>query len=90
MSRDIPTQLSEGQGERIKDIHYWVESFCPPAIAAPGLIEFLDLLVKDGENGARRVARLKLGSEWMFKEVFLCAFFVCFQGIIENQLEVGE
>ena len=46
--------------------------------------------MKDGENGARRVARLELGSEWMCKEIFICASFVCFQGIIENQLEVRE
>lgn len=36
------------------------------------------------------VARLELGSKWMCKEIFLYAPVACFQGIIENQLEVRE
>ena len=44
----------------------------------------LDLLMKDGENGAGRVAGLELGGEWVCKKILLCAFFVFFQGIIEN------
>ena len=45
--------------------------------------------MKDGENCAGRVAFLELGGEWMGKKVLLCAFFVCFQGIIEDELEIG-
>ena len=70
--------LSESRRERIENIDCWVEPFRQLVIAAPGLIQLMDLLLKDGENSGRRVACLKLGGEWMSKEVFLCLFFVCF------------
>jgi hypothetical protein len=44
----------------------------------------LDLLMNNGENGAGRVASLKLGGKWVGKKIVLCTFFVCLQGIIEN------
>jgi hypothetical protein len=47
-------------------------------------VEFLDLLMNNSENGARRVAVLELGDKWMGKKIALCAFFVGLQGIIEN------
>jgi hypothetical protein len=47
------------------------------------------LLLKNVENAARRVAALELGSEWVGEKIVLCAFFVRFQGIIKNKLEVG-
>jgi hypothetical protein len=47
------------------------------------------LLLKDGENGGGRVARLKLGGKWMGKQILLCAFFVRIQGIIDDELEIG-
>ena len=47
-------------------------------------MEFLDLLVNDGENGAERVAVLELGDEWMRKKVAPCSSFVGLQGIIED------
>ena len=46
------------------------------------------MLVKEGENGSRRVAGLKLRRKWMCKKIMVCAFFVCLQSVIENQLEV--
>ncbi len=36
------------------------------------------------ENGAGRGAGLKLGDEWMGKEIVLGTFFVDLQGIVEN------
>jgi hypothetical protein len=47
------------------------------------------LLVKDGENCGGRVAVLELGGEWMGKKILLSALFVCFQGIVEDELEIG-
>ena len=47
------------------------------------------LLLKYGENGARRMAGLELSCEWMGKKIDFCLLFVGFQGIIENKLEVG-
>jgi len=69
--------LSESRREGIEDIDGWVEPFRQLVIAALGLIQLMDLLLKDGENVGRRVACLKLGGEWMSKEVVLCLFFVC-------------
>jgi hypothetical protein len=48
------------------------------------------LLLEDGEDGSRRIAGLKLGGEWMGKEILLCVLFVRFQGIVEYELEVGR
>jgi hypothetical protein len=47
------------------------------------------LLLKECENGAGSVAGLELGGKRMGKQILLCAFFVCFQGIIEDELEIG-
>ena len=65
----------------MKNVHSWVQ---PLRIAALRLIELLDLLLKHGENVARRIARLKPVSEWVLKEILLCALLVRFQGIVEN------
>ena len=40
--------------------------------------------MNEGENGAGRVADLKLDDRWMGKEIFLGTFLVGVQGIIEN------
>ena len=45
--------------------------------------------MKDGENFCGRVAVLELGSEGMGKYVLLGALFVRFQGIVEDELEIG-
>jgi hypothetical protein len=45
--------------------------------------------VKDGENFAGRVAVLELGGEGMGKEILLRTLFVDFQGIVEDELEIG-
>jgi hypothetical protein len=52
-------------------------------------MELLDLLMNDGENGAERDAVLELGDKGMCKKIALRASFVGFQGIAENQLEIG-
>jgi hypothetical protein len=65
----------------MKDVHSWVQ---PLRIAALRLIELLDLFLKHGKNAARRIASLELVSEWVLKEIYLCAFLVRFQGIVEN------
>jgi hypothetical protein len=65
----------------MKDVHSWVEPLC---IAALRLIEFLDLLLKHGENTASRIAGFEPVSERVREKILLRAFFVRFQGIIEN------
>jgi hypothetical protein len=68
----------------MENIHCWVEPPCQVFVVVSRLIEVLDLLVKQGKNGARRVAGLELGGEWVRKEVLLCLLFVCFQGMAKN------
>jgi hypothetical protein len=56
-------------------------------IAAQRLIKSLYLPVKDSENFAGRIAVFEFGVER--EKVRFCAFFVRFQGIVEDELEVG-
>jgi hypothetical protein len=65
----------------MENVHSGVQ---PLHIAALRLIEFLDLLLKHGENAPRRIAGLEPVSERVLKKIVLCALFVRFQGIIEN------
>jgi hypothetical protein len=65
----------------MEDVHSWAK---PLRIAVLRVIELLDLLLKQGENAGRGIAGLEPGSEWVLKEIFLCALLVRFQGIVEN------
>ena len=65
-----------------------IEPFCQPIIAGLRSIGFLHLLLEYDENGARRLAGLELGREWMGKKIVFRLLFVDFQGVIENKLEV--
>jgi hypothetical protein len=65
----------------MKDLHSWVQ---PLRVAALRLIELLDLFMKHGENAASRIADFQPVSERVHEKILLCAFFVRFQGIIEN------
>jgi hypothetical protein len=80
--------LSKGLGQHIEGVHSGIEPL-GPSIIATGSTKSLYLLVKDGENCAGRVAVLQLGGEWMGKKIFLCAPFVRFQSIVEDELEIG-
>ena len=60
----------------MKDVHSWVQPFHTVALR---LIELLDLLLKHGENAARRVTGLETVGEWVLKEVAFCALLVYFQ-----------
>jgi hypothetical protein len=65
----------------MKNVHSWVQ---PLRVVALRLIEFLDLLLKHGENAASRIAGFEPVSERVREKIVLCAFFVRFHGIIEN------
>jgi hypothetical protein len=65
----------------MEDVHSWLQ---PLRIAALGLVEFLNLFLKNSENAARRIAGLEPGSEWVLEEIGLCAPLVRFQGIVKN------
>jgi hypothetical protein len=65
----------------MKDVHSWVQ---PLSVVALRLVEFLDLLLKHGENATSRIAGFEPVSERMREKIVLCAFFVRFQGIFED------
>ena len=65
----------------MNNVHSWVQ---PLHISALRLIELLDLLLKHGENTARRIAGFETVGEWVGEKIIFCAFFVRFQCIIEN------
>ncbi len=44
----------------------------------------LKLLINEGENVAGRAAVPELGKKWVREEILPCAFFVGFQGIVDN------
>jgi hypothetical protein len=71
----------------MKDIHSWVE---PLRVVGLRLIELLDKLLKNGENAASRIAGFEPVSERVGEKIVPCAFFVRFQGIVENHSEVGR
>jgi hypothetical protein len=63
------------------DVHSGVQ---PLRIAALRLVELLDLLLKNGENAASRIAAFEPVGERVREKIVLRALFVRFQGIIEN------
>ena len=78
--------FSKGRGEGIEHIDRRVQPFRQPVIA---IFKLFYLLLKHSKNASGRIAGLELGGEWVGKKVLFGASFVCFQGIIENGLEVG-
>jgi hypothetical protein len=48
------------------------------------------LLLKNSNNGCWRIAGLQLRGEWMRKQILPRAFFVRIQGIIDQELKVGQ
>ena len=75
---------SKSSRKRIQDSHGWIKPTCQPFVGSLGLMDTLDLLMNEGENGAGRVAVLELGDKWMRKEIILCALFVGVQGIVKD------
>jgi hypothetical protein len=65
----------------MEDVHSWLQPF---RIAALRLVEFLNFLLKNGENAARRITGLEPASEGVLEEIRLCTLLVRFQGIVEN------
>ena len=70
----------------MKDVHGWVQ---PLQVAALGRIKLLDILLKHGENAAGGIAGFEPVGEWVRERIDLGTLFVRFQGIVENQSEVG-
>jgi hypothetical protein len=65
----------------MKDVYSWVQ---PLHVVALRLIKLLDLPLNHGENTASRITGFEPVSERVREKIVLCAFFVRFQGIVEN------
>jgi hypothetical protein len=77
------TRLKNGR-ESLQNVHCWIKPFGPSFIATPGLIQSLNLLLKDNNNGTRSVTGLKPGGEWVSKQIILCTLFIGVQGVIDQ------
>ena len=69
-------------------VHQHDSAAAPPVIDASGLIELLDLFLKNGENCVGGITSLEPCGERVCKEVVLCTLFICFHGVIENLLKM--
>ena len=54
--------LSKSFRKGLQDSHGWVEPFCEPIVVC---LESLELLMNEGENGARGGTVLELDDKWM-------------------------
>ncbi|KAI0271996.1 hypothetical protein BGY98DRAFT_936844 [Russula aff. rugulosa BPL654] len=61
------TRLKNGR-ESLQNVHCWIKPFGPSFIATPGLIQSLNLLLKDNDNVTRSVTGLEPGGEWLEDE----------------------
>jgi hypothetical protein len=71
----------------MEDVHSWVQ---PLQVVGLELIKLLDMLLKYGENAASGITGFEAVGEWVRERIHLGTFFVRFQGIIENESEVGR
>ena len=70
----------------MKDVHSWVQ---PLRVVGLGLIKLLNMLLKYGENAASGITDFDEVGKRVRERIDLGTFFVRFQGIIENESEVG-
>ena len=76
--------LSKCSRKRVQDSDGWIKPSCQPFVGTLGLMDTLDLVMNEGENGGGRVAVLELGNKWMREEIVLCALIVGVQGIVKD------
>jgi hypothetical protein len=83
--------LTKGSRKRSDNGKCCVESLFSCLIASLTLNEILNivLLVKDGQNVARKLAIFHIGSERMYNKIFLRLFAIPLQGITEYGIETG-
>ena len=82
------TDASGNSGRKcVKDVHGWAQRLGQSLIATERFVEFSNLILKDGEDGASRVAILQPGGERMCDKVFLCLLLVGLDRGFKNSLE---
>ena len=62
--------------KRVQHVDRRAEPSVQSFVASPGLVELVDLTLKYGQNGRRRVARLELGGERMSDEILFSLFCI--------------
>ena len=73
--------------KRVEDVHRWGQPLRQSVITTARFVEFLNLILKDGEDGVGGIARLKLGRKGMCDKVLLCLPLVGLQRCFEDCLE---
>jgi hypothetical protein len=82
--------LANCGGKRIEYIDCGVKPSPQSLITPPRLLKLVDLLLKYGQNGRRRVAPLELARERMSKKILLRIYFVCLECFFEYDIEIGR
>ena len=73
--------------KRVEDVHGWAQPLGQSLIATVRFVEFSNLILKDGEDGAGGVAFLQLLGKWMGEKVVLGLLLVGIYGSLEYSLE---
>ena len=76
-----------GGRKRVEDVHSWAQPLGQSLIATVRLVEFSNLILKDGEDGSSRVAVVQLGGKRMGEKVLLSLLLVGLYGSLEYCLE---
>ena len=61
-----------------------------PLVAAPRLVELVDLVLEYGQNPCGGVAFVELGSERVRGETLSRLVLICLEGFFEDKIEIGS
>ena len=82
----LPQRCRKGE----EDVDGGIQPLGQPLINTPRLFKLLDLVLKDSQNGGRRVAGVQLDGKWMREKVVFRIFLVRLQGSVEDGLKIGK
>ena len=92
ISSRVKTYQTDSTGnsgrKRAEDVHSWAQPLGQSLVATVRLVEFSNLILKDGEDGNSRVAVVQPGCKRMSEKVFLGLLLVGLYGSLEYCLEV--
>ena len=73
-----------------QNVDRWTKPSPQSLVAAPKLVELVDLVLDYGKNPCGGVAFIELGSERMRGKTLSSLFSVCLEGFFEDDIEVGN
>jgi hypothetical protein len=82
--------LAKYPRKRIENVDRWVKPSPQSLISAPRFLELADLVLKYGQNVRGRVACSELASERMGGEILFGLCFICVEGFVKNDIEIGR